>query len=1071
MNMKNHSCLLIVLLTLLSVWARAQVTTMPYICGFEQDEDLSAWHLNSGTSAAMDQWIYGTATHSEGRRSLYISTNNYDAQYGHTPNIVAAYFTIKFPTATRQENYDLSFDWKCNGASTDSKLYMYICPEQFLTDASASNVYNLSKIVSTTSGTLPATVTAICQKFGSASLSYLQAQESWQNISLTNEIKVSAKNSAVNFAVVFLWVNPNTNDKISNLGICIDNVQVGSARVKKPQNLSVVPQCMDSTMLITWESALNNFIIEYRSIGSSTWRRTDGLNEDAMYITHTGNVWSYPLQRIVEGSYDVRVKGSLNNDTSMYTYQNSILVYCPDNHCINYLDLNSPNLVCTYGWTEDYTSKHGTPYDNIGYIDFGPDAKESRHTIHTDPTEVDPRTDSLLHTVPAGALGAVRLGNWNTSGEAESMTYSFVVDSATQGILIIKYAVVLNKPNESCGDPGFRMVVLDENDNEIDEYCGKADFSYTSAKAAGWNETKAGDIVWKDWTSVGVNLQPYNGQTLKVQLTTRDCGGGGHYGYAYFTLDCASAYIETENCGKDATISCKAPDGFAYKWFDETGKVVSTKQQLEVDAGLHTYTCRVSFVEDSTCYFEVSTTSAPRFPVPEFTWEPVYDHCTSKIRFFNHAHVMNFYEGYEKHNYSEACDDSHWYFTRLSDRTTTESYNWNPVYTCKNEGDTIVVSLTAYIGENNLCDSTRTDTIVMPNIQPQDSTIRATICEGEAFFFDGLWRDKDSTYVVANANFAGCDSIATLYLTVNPKSPETNLVDSICSTDKGVNIGGVYYKVAGHYEVWLKNTNGCDSIVNLDLTVNEKMIADADTMGIQACADNGSITLDFSIMAGKYDSLVISFDDPAIPAVIVRNEQVQSVTIPYSADIAPKQYVATLNFHQFCCGVLSLRVPFEIRFRSSVIEQKWNDVLTLLNSKYNGGYTFESYQWYKDGQLLEGETGSYLYQPLDTNSYYHVVLTRNDGVSRITISTCDFRPTVHVDKYAFPTVVSPAQKVPARFAGKTHIRMIDLSGNVVSEHDYPKGDVQVEMPVAQGWYIMELTSDNQHITQKIIVQL
>jgi hypothetical protein len=77
------------------------------------------------------------------------------------------------------------------------------------------------------------------------------------------------------------------------------------------------------------------------------------------------------------------------------------------------------------------------------------------------------------------------LGNWNADGEAESMTYAFTVDSAQQGILLIKYAVVLEEPGTSCGDPGFKMVVLDSLGNEVDEICGKADFGYSDAAAAG----------------------------------------------------------------------------------------------------------------------------------------------------------------------------------------------------------------------------------------------------------------------------------------------------------------------------------------------------------------------------------------------------------------------------------------------------------------------------------------------------------------------------------------------------------------------------------------------------------
>lgn len=60
---------------------------------------------------------------------------------------------------------------------------------------------------------------------------------------------------------------------------------------------------------------------------------------------------------------------------------------------------------------------------------------------------------------------------------------------------------------------------------------------------------------------------PYDGEDIKVRFTTYDCSQGGHYAYAYFTVDCANGHIETENCGPEAQVTCVAPEGFAYYWY------------------------------------------------------------------------------------------------------------------------------------------------------------------------------------------------------------------------------------------------------------------------------------------------------------------------------------------------------------------------------------------------------------------------------------------------------------------------------------------------------------------------
>jgi hypothetical protein len=1049
-----------------SVVTQAQAQGIPYACGFEDDEDLSNWVMIHRYSAhAQDQWVVGSAVRCEGKKSMYISADGTNAVYGSQPNIAVSYLTFKFPDSNTQQNYDISFDWKCSGDSLNSKLYVMVCPEQLLYDESVNNYYDLNKIASSVSGILNRNVAAACEPLGLSRAPFLFSSKEWQNVSLSNELRVSPSRSRIPFAIVFIWVNNNTNQELQQTGICIDNVQIGSATIKKPQNVVVEPICEDSSMLVSWESGASEFEVQYRTVGSSTWRRADGLTDGVEGFTRTnGTQCSYILQRIKEGSYDVRVQAKAAGIVSNWTYENLILVYCPENHCLNYLSFDSPDVVCTYGMT--YNGGKGTPFDNVGWIDFGPDSKESRHTLHVDPTEVDPRTDSSLHTVPQGALASVRLGNWDTGYEAEGITYSFVVDGQNQGILIIKYAVVLNKPNTSCGDPGFKMVVLDENGDMIDESCGKADFTYTSAAAAGWNETKDGNIVWKDWTTVGVNLQPYDGQKVSVQLTTEDCGGGGHFGYAYFTLDCANAKLETENCGNDAKIECFAPEGFGYKWFNEAGEVVSTERTLSVDPSMQTYTCRVSFIEDTTCYFEVSTISAPRFPVPQYTWEPIYEECLSKLKFKNTSHVMTKYTGSENHT-QEPTTDCHWYFTRLSDGVTTESYNWAPVYTCPMAGDTIIVNYTTYIGVDNACDSSRVDTIVVPNIIPQHTEFHMVTCPEEPVQFGNEWFNTDTTVVHLFPNFAGCDSTSTLHLKVHPTIADTYRHDSICS-DSSILINGVRYREPMDNQlIMLQSVNGCDSALYMTLTVN-KLIKTEMVEDQYTCADDEELFIYFNIIEGIYDSIAIDFSTPLLRDTVIYEPNLSTIAIPMPADVLPGYYTATLSFYQFCCGVHTEQYAITIRYRSSIVEQKWNDVLTLLSPNHNGGFTFTAFQWYKDGVAMPGETHSYLYQPLDMNATYYVELTRTDGVI---VTTCPIQPTLHIDKTEFPTLVQSGQQIPIRTPQPVTAWLYTITGQLYSTHALPQGQVAMPAPTQPGVYVLKVVDNNgETIAKQIIVE-
>ena len=1041
---------------------------IPFSCSFEEGEDLSNWVMNNPSNTT-DKWMVGTMVHSDGKRSLYISSDGKNTVYGNHPNIVVSYLRFKFPETGKQQNYDISFDWKGIGNPDDARLYVMVCREDLLTNPSSSNPYYLGRIVSSNSGTIsPNVVNQACQQLGPNGDRFLCGSEVWTNVSLTNEVRINSTNSTVPFAIVFIWVNGNMDPNVRQSGICIDNFAIGDATVKKPKNVQVEPFCEDSSLIVSWESGLNEFEVQYRKVGANTWRRQDGITDGVDGFTRNGLQCSYRLQRIGEATYDVRVLGVSGSLKSNYSYKNQVLVYCPENHCVAYLDLDGENVDCTHGYHPNTDYADRKPYDPYYWherIDYGPDSELSRHTIHTDPTETDPRTDDELPTVPPGALASVRLGSWDATGEAEAITYSFTVDAANQGILIVKYATVVEySGHPRNGEPFFRLEVLDEQGNLIDESCGHADYAYSDAKASGdlkgWHISKSDTtIAWKEWTTVGVNLQPYAGQNIKVRLTTSDCYQSVHFGYAYFTVDCASARLETENCGNDSKIECYAPEGFAYAWYRGNPDAPGNEpfwwdRELVTDPGRQEYTCRVSFIEEPECYFDVSTISAPRFPVADFTAEPIYSECSSKLKFHNTSHVMNKYDGEENHT-QEPTNDSHWYFRRLSDNTTTESYNWNPVYTCPPFGDSIEVTLWTYIGqEESPCDTVKIDTIVVPNIVPEPTVFHLETCPETPVYFGDQWFNTDTTYVGVFPNFAGCDSTSTLHLKVWPKPQDLYRHDSICS-DGSVMINGIKFtEPVENYLIMMKTSHGCDSAMYFTLTVNERIQTDVPQWSF-GCADDNEYNIIFDINAGQYDSLEIKFNTPELRDTTLYNNETH-IAIPYPVTVLPGHYQATLKFYQFCCGTHTEVRDVDIRYRASIVEQKWNDVLTVLAPKYNGGYEFTAFQWYKNGQPIPGETRSYLYQALDFTADYYVVVTRPDGIQ---MATCPITPVYHEQQSEYPTIVPANQMVRIRLDNPTKVYIYSALGQLVNTYSLTAGETVFQTPAQAGIYIIRYEED------------
>ena len=113
-----------------------------------------------------------------------------------------------------------------------------------------------------------------------------------------------------------------------------------------------------------------------------------------------------------------------------------------------------------------------------------------------------------------------------------------------------------------------------------------------------------------------------------------------------------------------------------------------------------------------------------------------------------------------------------------------------------------------------------------------------SICAGSTYSFNGQNLSQAGIYTDTLQNILGCDSIVTLQLSlVQPNS--TSISTYICAGDTYF-FNGQTLSVAGQYSVTIPSVFGCDSIVQLTLTVNPlPVVSVQDTM---VCV-NTSLTL------------------------------------------------------------------------------------------------------------------------------------------------------------------------------------------------------------------------------------
>ena len=121
------------------------------------------------------------------------------------------------------------------------------------------------------------------------------------------------------------------------------------------------------------------------------------------------------------------------------------------------------------------------------------------------------------------------------------------------------------------------------------------------------------------------------------------------------------------------------------------------------------------------------------------------------------------------------------------------------------------------------------DSVVTLNLTVLPATVNApaeymTLCDGESVVWNGMTCNTSKAYTYAVKNVLGCDSVVyTLNLTVLPAIPVTYENATICYGET-YTWNGQVYAATGMYSDTLLSTNGCDSIITLNLIVKDEIL-------------------------------------------------------------------------------------------------------------------------------------------------------------------------------------------------------------------------------------------------------
>lgn len=1013
------------------------VNAQPYFCSFEEWTENVLWKFDSGSNTS--KWSIGNALSNYGDSALYVSTDNgltagYDAKAGY----VSVYRDF---VLGRGSSYEVSFEW-----INPSQGKMYVCwfdPTLVAGPYSGMSVMALPAFVKNNKKPWSSNDGAV-QVLGDT---LMNNSGHWQKGSFT------VMGTGRTMRLLFFWMNDtgaasNANGLVKH-GAGIDNVQIGC-----------VSSCGYLTEVAYDSNGDGTGTLSWKVFSDATGRPVDVTNSilasyDVMYFD--GNTWHehkgiqdpfLVIPGLAAGTYTVwvRINCGWDGNTSNWYILNDLYVHEKIEGCLDYLDINSPTVTATYGTFDD-------PYLNVGVINDGPGSRSSRLTVHSDLSERDAQTGFELKTIPEGSRASVRLGNWSSGGEAESVTYDYVVDESTV-LMLLKYAIVMQDPaHEAKDQPKFKLEILDEDGHLIDRTCGAEDFiaGADNTQDATWH--RKGDVQWKDWTGFGLNLQDYVGQNIKIRLTTYDCALQGHYAYAYFTLDCAKAQITGTSCSSGVVQPLMAPEGFTYKWYpkDNPDNIVSETRSFQPgpdDQGI--YVCEMSY-KGGDCSFQLEASVEPRSIVCDFIPEVSFDSCKAFLQLTNISHTLTG-SGEE-----EECEAFAW---ELSNGQVSVEKDLKLEFFEPGEHE---ITLTSFIAGGE-CFESMTKSVVIPDFGPYVDTLYVNLCEGDPAYecdYNHTLYSKPGIYQVLTEKTAcDCDSLVYLNLSVNPVYSDTTEAELFLYKDDFYEFNGKQLTESGVYCDTLSTVTGCDSVVMLKLTAYPRLDVNLLQDSLLLCGDElMQVALEYEIHSGTFSDYSLIFDEKSHAAgwtdqdaQAISGDNVIELSVP--ADIRPDVYHADLICKDEYSGVDTLPVRIVVYYPSAIIAQKWNDVLALYNENYNGGYVFDSYQWYKDGEPLPGETSSYLYVPmgLDVEAEYQVLLTRSDD--QVAIFSCPIIPEERESLSVYPTIVNQGSVLTVSTPEPADVLVQNVTGVRVNSLRVSAGRTDMTSPDVVGTYFV-----------------
>ncbi len=258
-------------------------------------------------------------------------------------------------------------------------------------------------------------------------------------------------------------------------------------------------------------------------------------------------------------------------------------------------------------------------------------------------------------------------------------------------------------------------------------------------------------------------------------------------------------------------------------------------------------------------------------------------------------------------------------------------------------------------------------------VRPDTVKLQQLICMEEDY--TGPATATDTTWI------GDCDTVLITGYEYSKKSSSS--YELTAKVTDGYELNGHWYTDSYQEDTLFVGFNaaGCDSIRICKLTLLMCLVMELPEKSLHICPGD-PLDLQYSLIKGQMGEMRFICGSTNV----VLDPQNGFVSLP-TEQLKPGIHQAKITVYDVVCEqTLEFPLDITVYYPSDIFKFKFNNVLAVYNKEYNGGYDFTAYQWYYNGQKIEGANTSVYHSdvPLKAGEYF-VMLTNTSG---LTLPSC-----------------------------------------------------------------------------------